>query len=318
MNYVDLLILVMVALFAYMGYLRGFIRDFADLLALVGAVVLAAITFSRAGAVLTRVINLPAGFANTVGFFLVWFVVMLVYYGLMTFFYDLIPDEVRKSRLNRWSGLVPAFLRGVLFVWFTINLLFLLAVSGPLKQTLGGSFFSRNLVKSNVVVSNFVSKTFGPAVIDTVNFLTVKPQSNESVSLGYTTTNVTVDKAAAQKMFALLNVERKSRGLKELAFDDKLAKPGEEHARDMFARGYFSHNTPEGLTPFDRMDAAGISYLIAGENLALAPSTDEAFTGLMNSPGHRANMLSTDYGRVGIGAIDGGIHGEMFAQEFTN
>lgn len=318
MNFVDLIILVAVALFLYIGYLRGFIRDLADLLAIVIAIFLASLAYNNVGNWLTKVVAIPDGFAGTIGFFLVWFIVMLIYFGIMTFFYDLIPDEIRYSKLNKWSGLVPGFARSVLYVWFTLNLLSLLVIAGSFKQTLAGSFVYRNLTQNNAIVGDFVSKTFGPAVVDTINFLTVKPQSNESVALGFTTTDVRVDGASAQEMFKLLNTERKNRGLREFIFDDKLAKVGEGHCRDMFARGYFSHNTPDGKTPFDRMDAAGIYYLIAGENLALAPTVEEAFTGLMNSPGHKANMLSSDFGRIGISVIDGGTRGKMFAQEFTN
>jgi uncharacterized protein YkwD len=86
----------------------------------------------------------------------------------------------------------------------------------------------------------------------------------------------------------------------------------------MLQGGFFSHYDKEGRSPFDRMDDARIAYLSAGENLALAPNTDLAMQGLMNSPGHRANILSKNFGHVGIGVMDGGIYGKMFVQEFTN
>jgi uncharacterized protein YkwD len=86
----------------------------------------------------------------------------------------------------------------------------------------------------------------------------------------------------------------------------------------MFARGYFAHETPEGESPFDRFNKAGITYRTAGENLALAPTLSLAHTGLMNSPGHRANILNPEFGRVGIGIIDGGLHGLMVTQDFRD
>jgi uncharacterized protein YkwD len=86
----------------------------------------------------------------------------------------------------------------------------------------------------------------------------------------------------------------------------------------MFARGYFSHVTPEGRSPFDRMEAAGVSFRTAGENLALAPTLRIAHTGLMNSPGHRANILRPAFGRLGIGVMDGGPRGLMVTQNFRN
>jgi uncharacterized protein YkwD len=86
----------------------------------------------------------------------------------------------------------------------------------------------------------------------------------------------------------------------------------------MFARGYFAHDTPEGVDPFQRMQQAGIVFGIAGENLALAPTLDMAHNGLMNSPGHRANILRPEFRKVGIGVLDGGIYGKMWVQEFTD
>ncbi|MGN6362248.1 MAG: CAP domain-containing protein, partial [Thermomicrobiales bacterium] len=90
------------------------------------------------------------------------------------------------------------------------------------------------------------------------------------------------------------------------------------HGEEMFELGYFSHDSPVSGSPFDRLNAAGIQYHAAGENLALAPDLDIAMQGLMNSPGHRANILSPDYGRVGIGIISSRYHGLMFVQLFRN
>jgi uncharacterized protein YkwD len=66
------------------------------------------------------------------------------------------------------------------------------------------------------------------------------------------------------------------------------------------------------------MHAAKISFTTAGENLALAPTIPVAHAGLMNSPGHRANILRREFGRVGIGVMDGGMRGLMVSQEFRN
>jgi uncharacterized protein YkwD len=66
------------------------------------------------------------------------------------------------------------------------------------------------------------------------------------------------------------------------------------------------------------MRAAHIAFLTAGENLALAQTLAIAHTGLMHSPGHRANILNPAYHRVGIGIIEGGVHGLMISQEFRN
>jgi uncharacterized protein YkwD len=119
-------------------------------------------------------------------------------------------------------------------------------------------------------------------------------------------------------MLELVNQERVAAGLKPLAPDPELTEVARRHSADMFARGYFAHDTPEGRDPFDRMRGANVRFVTAGENLALAPTVQVAHRGLMNSPGHRANILYPQFGRVGIGIMDGGIRGLMISQEFRN
>jgi uncharacterized protein YkwD len=86
----------------------------------------------------------------------------------------------------------------------------------------------------------------------------------------------------------------------------------------MWERQYFGHISPEGRDIGDRLNAAGIGYSLAGENLALAPTVTTAQNGLMNSEGHRANILEPKFKKIGIGVIDNGIYGKMFVQVFTD
>lgn len=64
------------------------------------------------------------------------------------------------------------------------------------------------------------------------------------------------------------------------------------------------------------MDQFGVSYNTAGENLAGNQTVEAAHTALMNSQGHRENILSGNYTEVGIGVVDGGPYGKMFVQLF--
>ena len=107
-------------------------------------------------------------------------------------------------------------------------------------------------------------------------------------------------------------------GLKPLPPDPELTEVARKHSADMFARGYFAHYTPEGRDPFDRMREANVRFVTAGENLALAPTVMLAHQGLMDSPGHRANILRPEFGRVGIGAALADGRGRMFTQNFAN
>ena len=197
-------------------------------------------------------------------------------------------------------------------------MLITLPLSPFLKTSVSSSRFGSLLVSDTQGLEGTINNVFGGAVSDALTFLTVEPQGNESLNLNFTTNKISVDSQAENDMFASVNFERTSRGITALTFDDNLRDVGRAHCEDMFMRGYFSHYAPDGESPFDRMAKANITFTYAGENLALAPNTKLAMQGLMNSPGHKANILNTNFGRVGIGVINGGIYGEMFCQEFTN
>jgi uncharacterized protein YkwD len=137
---------------------------------------------------------------------------------------------------------------------------------------------------------------------------------------------ISVDEDAEEEVLRLLNAARAEAGLDPVERRDDVREVARAHSHDMYVRGYFAHETPEcreegrdaeGCTdPFDRMQAAGITYNVAGENLALAPSPQQAHDGLMRSPGHRANILNPDFTHVGIGVYRG-PYGLMVTQKFT-
>lgn len=215
-------------------------------------------------------------------------------------------------------GIIPGILSGLLLSSFILSLIIVLPFSVFLKHSVSNSKIGNVLVANTQSFSKNWNSIFGGAVNDALSFLTVEPQSNQTVDLHFKVSSVTVDRVAEQQMLVLVNKERTSRELDALSFSEELANVGRSHCKDMFVRGYFSHYTPEGLSPFDRMLTVSINFNYAGENLALAPNVDLAMNGLMQSPGHRANILSANFKKVGIGVIDGGVYGQMYCQEFTN
>jgi len=120
-------------------------------------------------------------------------------------------------------------------------------------------------------------------------------------------------------MLNKLNSARHDNGLSSIRLDAALREVARAHSKDMYARHYFSHQTPDGKTPYDRLREGRITYVTAGENLAFAPDVDKAWDSLMSSPDHRANILNPDFRCVGIGAYKGedGFE-EMFTQDFTD
>lgn len=126
------------------------------------------------------------------------------------------------------------------------------------------------------------------------------------------------DDQLEMQMLQLINQERAKVGLQPLTFDTEMREVARAHSREMFQLGYFAHDSPVSGTPADRVQRAGVAYTTMGENLAYAPSLQVAHEGLMNSPGHRANILSPKFGRVGIGVIRSPSRGIMFTQNFRN
>lgn len=318
MTYVDLLVLIYLSYFLVLGFYRGFFRQLLDLLALFLSFFLAYKFYQPIGSFLGSQFRIPTSFASVFGFFLVWFVIEVIYYIIFIAFYDRLPARLRESKVNRAFGLLPALIRGLISVWIILSLVLILPLPISDKAVITNSLSGKAVGRSSGVVEKYLGDIFGKFIDETIDFLTIKPDSEEKVELGFTETNLTVDKAAENEMLALVNKERTSRGLKPLVMDEELQKVARAHARDMFEKGYFAHNNLEGQTPFDRMDEAGIKYMYAGENLALAPTVETAHTGLMNSEGHKRNILDGDFQKIGIGVMASEKHGLMFAQEFTD
>ncbi len=138
--------------------------------------------------------------------------------------------------------------------------------------------------------------------------------SNGNASEEYAKSNeLSVDE---QKMFALINQERKKAGLKPLANDAEAAKVARIKANEMIDKNYFSHYSPTYGSPFKMLRSFGVSYRMAGENIAGNWSIDDAHQRLMNSSGHRMNIMNSAYTHVGIGIVNGGPYGKMFVQIF--
>lgn len=146
----------------------------------------------------------------------------------------------------------------------------------------------------------------------------IHPAEGETIVLSYRPAELRVDQGAEQELLRLVNVERRRAGLEELAYDEEIAAVARAHSFDMWDRQYFAHENLDGDTLVDRMKEGEVAFGMAGENLALTKSVERAHEGLMNSPGHRRNILDPDFKRIGIGVVDGGVYGKMFTQNFAD
>jgi uncharacterized protein YkwD len=318
-NPIDILLLVVILLSVLNGYRRGFVHGVLDL----------------AGWVLSLIAGLRyyQPLARWLGpRFVLWaevcdqpiaFVLVAIFVGVLVhvigyWLLRRLPEDIHERRANQAFGVIPGFVYGLIIVAILSALLLAIPVSESLSERTRDSAMVNRLAVYAERLEGALRPVFGEAIARTLNLLTIRPDSDERVTLPFKVDHSRPRPDLEKHMLDLVNQDRQAAGLNPLAPDPELTEVARRHSADMFARGYFAHDTPEGKSPFDRMHDAGVRFLTAGENLALAPTIPVAHTGLMNSPGHRANILRPQFGRVGIGVMDGGMRGLMVSQEFRN
>ncbi|CAN5153550.1 hypothetical protein BH11PAT1_BH11PAT1_7280 [soil metagenome] len=318
----DLIACIIIVFYAVEGMHLGFILASLDLISFLSSFIIALKTYTLVAQVLLYLFAMPKGFAFALGFFLSALISEIAISNLLRFLYrryGYAPQELSKvTKIEQYLGILPGAVSALIILAFLSSVIVSLPSSPYLKQQVMSSHIGGALVSTTAAFEKKINAIFGGALTDTLNFMTVEPQSDETVTLNFTVTNGSVDEQAEDSMLTMVNKERSRQGLSPLILDTKLRALAREYAQDMLSHGYFSHYNTENESPFDRMDKVEIRYGFAGENLALAPSTELAMQGLMNSQGHRENILKKEFRKVGIGTIDGGIYGKMFTQEFTD
>lgn len=157
-----------------------------------------------------------------------------------------------------------------------------------------------------------------PAAQGTAPQGTTTPQGPNTPKTPNAPTNTGTLSSAEQEMVRLVNEARAQNNLPALKVDTSLASVARTKSQDMMDNNYFSHNSPKYGSPFDMMKSFGIKYVQAGENIAGNQTVSAAHNALMNSPGHRKNILSPDFTHIGIGITKGGPYGNMFTQMFIS
>lgn len=132
--------------------------------------------------------------------------------------------------------------------------------------------------------------------------------------LGYAT-DITVE-----KILSLVNREREKVRLSPLILSPVLSTAATAKAQDMFAKNYWAHVSPTGMTPWDFITGTGYTYVYAGENLAKSFDTaEDVIEAWMTSSTHRANILKPEYADIGLSIMNGKLQGEettLIVQEF--
>ncbi len=316
MNWFDAAIVIGIFVFIIAGLRRGFLIGLIELVGIMLSVIIPLLFYIPASRALEGM-GISQVYSGALSFLIILFIAISIYYAIAERFYRWIPRKIRASRVNKVFGLLTGLLKGLVIVTILLAVIAALPIPFITPEDMEKAAFGSPLLDAAAAAASLTAEIFGEPFQHAVGFLTIEIDAGESVDLKFTVADPVIDQEAEKEMLRLVNEERALQGLPGLVMDETLREVARQHSVDMFQRGYFGHIDPEGNTPFDRMREGGVSFIGAGENVAVAPTVSTAHQGLMDSPGHRENILRPQYRRVGIGAARGGRHGTMFTQKFA-
>lgn len=135
------------------------------------------------------------------------------------------------------------------------------------------------------------------------------------------TAGLTDRQAVRDSMLAIVNAARTVEGRPPLVLDPQLNAAAQAHAEDMLKRTFYSHQSPEGSLPRRRVEAAGVSADVIGENIAAGQtSTENVMEAWMHSSDHRRNILEPRYTHLGVGLAVGSYEHKykvLWVQDFA-
>ncbi|TKC09659.1 CvpA family protein [Pedobacter frigoris] len=317
MNWVDV-ILILILLLSILNSVRsGFILATLELLCWMGSLALSFLLYGPLSSFIDKYIISASPWTAPLSFIVILIGIRILFEVLSRKILSNVSQEDHESTANKLYGILPGLVNGFIWVALLSTLLLLTPITNSTEAAKDSKISGWSIRKVN-----WMRDQLSPVFSTLFNQVGSKSEAvvgaSESIKLPYKVEHPKVRADLEAEMMVLVNEERKKRRLKPLKADPEIAVPARKHSADMFARGYFSHITPEGLDPFQRIQAEKIIFVTAGENLALAQTLAIAHQGLMNSPGHRKNILRSGFGRLGIGILDGGVYGLMITQNFRN
>lgn len=317
-NYIDLIIILILVYFATEAWRHGFWVILVDFVSFLGSILISLSFYKYVSLFLRSNFSLGSSISNALGFLATAIITEGILGFILAKFLHKVPEKLREHTLLRIAAMIPAIGEGLILIAFILTLAVAFPIRPSVKSDIVRSKIGGVILAKTVVIEKSVNEIFGGVIEDSLTYLTVKPGSSESVSLPTSSNNLKVDTESAKEMFSLVNKERNKLGIAELIWNEKIAKISQNYATYMWENHYFGHIALDGKDVGDRLKEGKINYSAAGENLALAPTAISAEGGLMNSQGHRDNILNTKFEKIGIGVVDNGIYGKIFVQVFTD
>jgi uncharacterized protein YkwD len=319
-NWIDWLIVAGVLFFILEGWKAGFIQLISGLIAYAGAVYLSIRFHDGLAAFLTTSIGTPLVWSKIIAYIGIALIAQLIIGRILIGLLKRLGRKIIGTGLDNSLGSVVAVFNFLIIMAFVFLVFLALPVASRHKDDIRTSFIAKRLVALAETYGGSVTSSLDQVTRDAIRFVTIKPQSREHIKLDISPQawELSADESSERIMLEQVNSERIKVGSVPLTPDQELTDVARAYSRDMLLRKYFSHFDPDGNDLKYRLAQAQITYLAAGENLAYAPDVNAAMRGLMESEGHRKNMLDPTFTRTGIGIIDAGVYGRMFTQIFTS
>ncbi|UEG50980.1 CvpA family protein [Ferruginibacter lapsinanis] len=315
MNYTDIISLTIIIMGIFLGYKKGFISCLIDMVSLTAAIFFGVLLKQSLLGYVNNLFPSNIEYNPFIAFLIPALFFLVLYAFLLSFLKKAIPVQVHKNYFNKFGGILPGILFGIVLTGISLHASTNLSLNEAINKDIETSYASDVLV-------NITNRHTDAPIQKVTSYENIAATGNGKI---HTETLLPFKSNKFQErpdlealMLDIINKERHLQHLRLLTYDKDLRRVALDHSADMLERGYFSHNTPEGIDPFMRMKKAKIVYTVAGENLALSNDLYKAYTQLMLSPDHRANILNASYGRLGIGILDAGEYGLMISQEFRN
>lgn len=318
LNYVDVILSIIIILGIYQGYRRGFIIGVLELFAIAASILAAFYFYQDTANLLAKHLQLQERWVLPFAFLITLLICRLIIGVILFYLIRYLPKSMHQNKLNRYFGLVPGFVRGFFYASLIAMLFLFTNLWAGLTQTTRESYIANTLTQKIEVLDSKIATDISEQVKKSISKLTIEPESDKTIYLHFKVENPKVNEKMENHLLVLVNQERRKANLPLVARDTAMRVVARKHSLDMFQKGYFSHISLGNTSPFDRIKAHNLTYFTAGENLALAQTVEIAHLGLMNSPGHKANILNPKFGRLGIGIMDGGIYGIMVTQNFRD
>jgi len=317
-NWIDLIILIIVIFFVVEGVRHGFWVILADFFSFLGSLLISFRAYQFLAGLLRTNFSLSPSVSNALGFLITAILTEALLGHFLGHAITKLPKKYLKLKGQKIWAVLPALGESLIIVAFILTLILGLPVSPGIKLSTTESKIGGYILEQTSGIESKINQVFGGVIEDSLTYFTIKPGSKERVPLEVETQELLIDEVSEEEIFKLVNEEREAIGLSKLDWSPEVVLVARDHATDMWERKYFGHVSPEEEDVGDRLTEAEIGYSYAGENLALAPTVSTAHVGLMNSEGHRENILEPRFKKVGIGVIDNGVYGKMFVQVFTN